>query len=345
MSSYFYFFCCYFITQLLIFMLALAIDLAFGDPPERLERFYPIVWISRLMYFFDRITKRGNANKEKVLGVIYAVLIAAIFTIPCLTLLMLMAPYPYEVLYVILAVPVFKMTFTVKGLERYAQGVITAADLEAKREAVSKIVSRDVSHLDMEHLNSAAIESVAENLTDSVIAPFFYFALFGVPAAMLYRVINTLDAVVGYKTDRYRHFGWFAARADDIMNYIPERIAAALILLAGGRPRCDAVEKGRRVHRTIVAMCSVLRVKVEKLGHYSVTGRDSSNGYEAPRTEHIAESIRVVKRSALIFALCYAIITISGYMCLCSVRNMLLFVILNQMLHTSASSSRLWQVY
>jgi len=336
MSSYFYFFCCYFITQLLIFMLALAIDLAFGDPPERLERFYPIVWISMLMYFFDRITKRGNANKEKVLGVIYAVLIAAIFTIPCLALFMLMfmamstAPYPYEVLYLILAVPVFKMTFTVKGLERYAQAVITAADIEAKREAVSKIVSRDVSHLDMEHLNSAAIESVAENLTDSVIAPFFYFALFGVPAAMLYRVINTLDAVVGYKTDRYRRFGWFAARADDIMNYIPERIAAALILLAGGRPRCDAVEKGRRVHRTIVAMCSVLRVKVEKLGHYSVTGRDSSSGsgYETPRTEHIAESIRVVKRSALIFALCYAIITISGYMCLCSVRNMLLFHIL-----------------
>ena len=117
MSSCFYF-CCYFITQLLIFALALAIDLAFGDPPERLERFYPIVWISRLMYFFDRITKRGNANKERVLGVIYALLIAAIFTIPCLALLMLMlmsmstAPYPYEVLYVILAVPVFKMTFT-----------------------------------------------------------------------------------------------------------------------------------------------------------------------------------------------------------------------------------------
>jgi len=81
------------------------------------------------------------------------------------------------------------------------------------------------------------------------------------------------------------------------------------------------VERGRRVHRTIVAMCSVLRVKVEKLGHYSVTGRDDSsgngNGYEAPRTEHIAESIRVVKRSALIFALCYAMITIVGYMCLC----------------------------
>ena len=333
MSSCFYF-CCYFITQLLIFMLALAIDLAFGDPPERLERFYPIVWISRLMYFFDRITKRGNANKEKLLGVIYAVLIAAIFTIPCLALLMLMsmAPYPYEVLYVILAVPVFKMTFTVKGLERYAQEVIAATDLEAKREAVSKIVSRDVSSLDIEHLNSAAIESVAENLTDSVIAPFFYFALFGVPAAMLYRVINTLDAVVGYKTDRYRHFGWFAARADDVLNYIPERIAAALILLAGGRPRCDAVERGGRVHRTIVAMCSVLRVKVEKLGHYSVTGRDSSsgsgNGYEAPRTEHIADSIRVVKRSALIFALCYAMITIVGYMCFCSVRNMLLFHIL-----------------
>ncbi len=291
------------LSLILTFIIGLAIDLAVGDPPERLERFYPIVWISRLMYRFDHMTERGNPCKERFLGALFTVLIATLFTSPCSALFLL----PWE-LYVIAAAPVFKMTFTLKGLERYARNVITADDLETKRSAVSKIVSREVTNLDLEHLNSATIESVAENLTDSVIAPFFYFAIAGLPGAMLYRVINTLDAVVGYKTDRYIHFGWFAARADDLLNYRPERIATVLILLAGGKTRVPNTAK--RVHLTIVAMSSVLRVRLEKIGHYSITG----SGYEAPRTEHIKDSIRIARRSAIMFAICYLIIMIT---CLC----------------------------
>ncbi len=288
------------LSALLIFIIGLAIDLTAGDPPERLERFYPVVWISRLMYRFDRVTERGNPRRERLLGAVFTVLIATIFTVPCGALFLL----PWE-LYVIVAAPVFKMTFTLKGLERYARGVITANDLDSKRSAVSKIVSREVSNLDMEHLNSATIESVAENLTDSVIAPFFYFAIAGLPGAMLYRVINTLDAVVGYKTGRYIHFGWFAARADDILNYIPERIAAVLILLAGGKMHVTKPDK--RVHLTILAMSSVLCVRLEKIGHYSVTG----SGYDAPRTEHIKDSIHIARRSTIIFAISYLMIMIA----------------------------------
>ncbi len=304
----------YLLIQLMVFLIALAIDLAFGDPPEgRMERLYPIVWISRLMFFFDRITMRGAAKLERVLGIGYAILIAAIFSIPCLMLSSLMMRY--TLVYIIAAAPVFKMTFTVKGLERYGMAVIAAHEVDSKRDAVGKIVSRDVTNLDIEHLNSATVESVAENLTDSVIAPFFYFVLFGVAGAMLYRVINTLDAVVGYKTERYRHFGWFSARADDALNYIPERIAAGLILLVGagsirdtgdGETRVEARAR-EHVHRTIKAMSSVLRVKLEKLGHYSITG----TGYEVPRSDHIVESIRIVRRSALLFSLCYAVMVIS----------------------------------
>ncbi len=287
------------ISQILIFIAALAIDLTVGDPPERLERYYPIVWISRLMYRFDRMTERGNPRKERFRGVSFSVLIATIFTVPCCAMFLL----PWE-LYIIAAALIFKMTFTLNGLERYARNVITADDLDSKRNAVGKIVSRAVTDLDQEHLNSATIESVAENLTDSVIAPFFYFAIAGLPGAMLYRVINTLDAVVGYKTDRYIHFGWFAARADDVLNYVPERIAAGLILLVGGKTRI--AKTGKRVHLTIVAMSSVLNVKLEKIGHYSVTG----TGCKAPRTEHIRDAIRIAKRSAFVFAICYIMIMI-----------------------------------
>lgn len=307
------------LAHLAIFVIAILMDVTVGDPPERTEKYYPIVWISRLMYFFDRITKRGDARKEKILGVIYPILILFIFCLPCLMLLRIPIHYHYGLLYVVLGALIFKMTFTIKGLERYGRYAMEAVDLEARREAVGKIVGRDIADLDMEHLDSAAVESVAENITDSVIAPLFYFAFFGVFGAMFYRVINTLDATVGYKTTRYRHFGWFSAKADDVLNYVPERIAACLILLSGGsstkqgdlRNRGYANETGTGTETgaaplTIAAMSRVLNVKLEKIGHYVVGER-----FEGARSEHIAGAIRTAKRSTFIFALvCIAVMMI-----------------------------------
>ena len=311
------------LAHLAIFVIAILMDITVGDPPERTEKYYPIVWISRLMYFFDRITKRGDARKEKILGVIYPILILFIFCLPCLMLIRIPLHYHYGVLYVVLGALIFKMTFTVKGLERYGRYAMEAVELEAKRKAVGKIVGRDIADLDMEHLDSAAVESVAENITDSVIAPLFYFAFFGVFGAMFYRVINTLDATVGYKTTRYRHFGWFSAKADDVLNYVPERIAAGLILLSGGssskhgdlRNRSHANKTGTGTGTetgtgaaplTIAAMSRVLKVKLEKVGHYVVGER-----FEGARSEHIAGAIRTAKRSTFIFALvCIAVMII-----------------------------------
>jgi len=289
------------LDQIVIFSLAILIDLGVGDPPEKIEKFYPIVWISRLMCFFDRVTKRGDAKREKILGAVYAMLTISVFSIPCLMLLLI----PSELLYIVLGSLIFKMTFTIKGLERYGRKAMEAPSLEAKRAAVGKIVSRGVADLGDEQLNSATIESVAENTTDSVIAPFFYFSLFGVFGAMVYRVVNTLDAVIGYKTRRYEHFGWFSAKADDVMNYIPERIAAGLILLLS---RCSSKPgdlgdlghgyKNERVHLTIKAMSRVLKVRLEKVGHYVVGER-----FEGARSENIEEALRIAKGSAIIFAL------------------------------------------
>ncbi len=285
------------LDQIVIFLLAILLDLGVGDPPERMEKFYPIVWISRLMSFFDRRTKRGDARREKILGVVYAMLTISVFSVPCLIMLLLIHS---ELLYVLLGVLVFKMTFTIKGLERYGRKAMDAPNLKAKREAVEKIVSREVADLDGEHLDSATIESVAENTTDSVIAPFFYFSLFGIFGAMVYRVINTLDAVVGYKNRRYEHFGWFSAKTDDVMNYIPERIAAGLILLLSRskpgdlRNRCY---ENKDVPLTIAAMSHALKVKLEKIGHYTVGER-----FDGASPEHIGEAIKIAKRSTILFA-------------------------------------------
>lgn len=281
------------IDQCSILLIAILIDVIIGDPTERMEKFYPIVWISRLMYFFDAKTKRGTEKKEKILGVVYAIIILSIFCLPCLMLLLINS----EVLYILLGALIFKMTFTIKGLERYGRKVMEAEDFEVKREAVGKIVSREVACLNMEHLNSATVESVAENLTDSVISPFFYFSLFGVFGAMFYRVINTLDAVVGYKSRRYINFGWFSAKADDIMNYVPERIAAGLICLLSDNNSRWRNRGNKNVPLTIVAMSNALKVKLEKFGHYVV-----GENFEGARKEHIKGAIRMVKRSIIIFA-------------------------------------------
>jgi len=286
------------LDQIVIFLLAILIDLGVGDPPERIEKFYPVVWISRLMYFFDRRTRRGDARREKILGAVYGMFTISIFSIPCLMLLLIHS----ELLYVILGALVFKMTFTIKGLERYGRKVMEAENLDAKREAVGKIVSREVADLDDEQLNSAAIESVAENTTDSIIAPLFYFVLFGIFGAMVYRVVNTLDAVVGYKTRRYEHFGWFSAKADDVMNYIPERIAAGLILWLSSSKPGDLGNRGhcyknKRVHLTIKAMSHGLKVKLEKVGYYTV-----GEEFEGARSKDIEEAICIAKGSAILFA-------------------------------------------
>jgi len=297
------------IDHIAIFILALVIDLTVGDPSEKREKFYPIVWISRLMYFFDRITRRGgDARRERMLGLVYPLLILAIFVLPCLLLLLI--PPALSPVYIVLGALIFKMTFTIKGLERYGKKVMDASDLEEKREAVGKIVSRDVKGLDDEYLNSATVESIAENLTDSVIAPLFYFSLFGVFGAMIYRVVNTLDAVIGYKTDEYIHLGWFSARTDDLLNYVPERIAAYLILLlSSSKTGCRSFRRTIRtvtvnssnnrdvkVHLTIVAMSHALQVKLEKKGHYTI------GLFERPSVEHIEGAIKIMKRSSLLFA-------------------------------------------
>jgi len=295
------------LEQTLIFILALILDLTVGDPPEGVDRFYPIVWISRLMSFFDRRTKRGNPAKERVLGILYTVLILVLFSLPCASLTLIRNEFAR----ILISAVVLKMTFTVSGLERFATPVLKARSIEEKRRAVQKIVSRRVEGLDESHLNSAAIESVAENLTDSVVAPFFYFSILsafglGVAGAMAYRVVNTLDAVVGYKSEKYRHFGWFAARADDFLNFIPERIAAYLILLVGkasgakGRRKLAAKgqnEKGERAPLTISAMSSVLCVRLEKVGHYTV-----GEEFSFPRSTHISDAVRVVKIASLVSA-------------------------------------------
>lgn len=109
--------------------------------------------------------------------------------------------------------------------------------MEAGRKQLSNIVGRDTHNLNGDQIRTAVLETLAENLSDGVIAPLFFYALGGVPAMLAYKMTNTLDSMIGYKSEQFREFGWFAARFDDILNFIPSRITALLMVMLSFSPR------------------------------------------------------------------------------------------------------------
>jgi adenosylcobinamide-phosphate synthase len=123
-------------------------------------------------------------------------------------------------------------------LIREVRAVFHALDrsLDEGRKQVARIVGRDTSELTAQEVRTAALETLAENLSDGVIAPLFWYAVLGVPGMLAYKMINTLDSMIGYKTDRYRDFGCWAAHIDDVANYIPARLTAVLMVIASGKP-------------------------------------------------------------------------------------------------------------
>ena len=128
----------------------------------------------------------------------------------------------------------------IRSLDREATRAVQAfasGDLDGARQAIGRVVGRDTTALDEAGILRAAVETIAENLADAVVAPLFYLALAGPAAMAAYKAVNTLDSMVGYKSERYRDFGWFSARADDWANWIPARLTAVLISICGLRFR------------------------------------------------------------------------------------------------------------
>ena len=214
------------------------LDLIFGDP-VRLP--HPIVWFGRMIAFGEKHLNRGTHRQLK--GALLAVsLIVGVFTIAWLIREQLDCQVPCSMLFD--AVVVF---YCLAGttLIREVRQVFLALDrsLDEGRAQVARIVGRDTSELSAQEVRTAALETLAENLSDGVIAPLFWLMLLGTPGMLAYKMVNTLDSMIGYRTARYLQFGCWAALIDDIANYIPARLTA---LLMGGKWRF--VRKYGRCH-------------------------------------------------------------------------------------------------
>ena len=211
-------------------LLGYLLDLIFGDP-ERLP--HPIVWFGKMISWGEHRLNKGQHRMAKGAVMSIAYILLVFFVLWGLNRLV-----PNAILWCVLNTIIIFYCLAGTTLIREVRNVFLALDesLEAGRKQVARIVGRDTSQLTAQEARTAALETLAENLSDGVIAPLFWLALLGVPGMAAYKMVNTLDSMIGYRTERYKDFGCWAARIDDIANYIPARLTAVLMVIASGKP-------------------------------------------------------------------------------------------------------------
>jgi len=205
-----------------VLVLGLLVDRIIGDPHSR---YHPVAIIGTFIGWWGR-PERYKASRQRVAGIVMWIITVSLFSIPFLVFQM----FSPILLYLVVGPFLLNWCFAVRSLEEHARAVHDAVTLAEGQQRAALLVSRDTGSLSQEAVLSAAYESVAENLNDSIIAPLFYFVLFGLFGSAFYRAANTMDAMLGYRDERIR-IGWFAARADDVLSYIPARITGLLLLL------------------------------------------------------------------------------------------------------------------
>ena len=210
-------------------LLGWLLDFIFGDP-ARLP--HPVVWFGKMISWGEHRLNKGRHRMAK--GAVMAVfLIFLVFFVVWGVKRMI----PNTVLWLILDTIIIFYCLAGTTLIREVREAFLALDrsLDEGRKQVARIVGRDTSQLSAQEVRTAALETLAENLSDGVIAPLFWFALLGTSGMLAYKMVNTLDSMVGYRTERYKDFGCWAARIDDVANYIPARLTALLMAIASGK--------------------------------------------------------------------------------------------------------------
>lgn len=264
-------------TALGILAAALLADRLLGEYPTPL---HPVVWVGQTVSALLRVAPGRGWWRQVLFGAALALGLSSLAG--ALTWRGLRLVAGWQVFEVLLGTFLFKATFAVRALDEAAgrvQRTVQDGDLGKAREALRSLCSRDPSQLGPDALLAGTIQSLAENASDSFVAPFFYYALFGVPGACVYRVINTLDAMVGYR-DKYEALGKVSARLDDVVNWVPARLTAGLLLLAGRLAGKDAAGGWRILRRDgantpspnggrpMAVMAGLLGVRLEKPGVY-----------------------------------------------------------------------------
>ncbi len=245
------------LSNILTAILAYFIDKFFG---EFSFIKHPIIYIGELITFFEDKFYKDTIFRGLLL-VIFILTIVSIFSIAIYDYLKVFSTS----LNIFITSIIASIFIAHKMLRDAVQGVLDAED---KHQAISMLVSRDTKDMSSSDIYKASIETYAENLSDGVVAPIFYLLLFNLPGIIIYKAINTMDSMVGYRNKKYERYGKVAAKLDDVVNYIPSRLTAVLIMFIGGQKDIFSFYKNGQKHESpnaghpITAMALVLGIKL-----------------------------------------------------------------------------------
>ena len=299
---------------ILILLVALFIEFTIGDPPNAV---HPVAWLGKIISFFERFGLKGGKTFQFLYGAVITIGLMAAAAAGAWFLIDWLKGINYA-LYIIVAGILLKMTFSFVYLRKTALDIKKLIEkdetLDQARFELRALVSRDTSKLPRPYLVSATVESVSESFCDSLVSPVFFFLLFGLPGAFAFRVVSTFDSMIGYH-GKYEYLGKFPARLDDVLNYIPARISALLVIAGAYLTRMGA-GRAWRVAKVdhlktespnagwpMAAAAGALGVQFEKIDHYRL-GRA-----ERPMTPEVVEdSLRLINSATLVwFIICFAV--------------------------------------
>jgi adenosylcobinamide-phosphate synthase len=299
-----------FVESLSIIGVAFAIDFLLGEPPALI---HPTVWMGRMISFLKLKFKSLNSRREKVNGILIWFLCFFIF-MPLIWMASI-AIKKLCIFYILIAALLLKPAFAVKSWKLHMDPLMKALKEEnivEARKLVGRVVGRNTKELSKEQVISAAIETIAEGIVDGTASPIFYFAIFGLPGAWAFRLANTFDSMIGYRDKEHINIGWFSAKIDTLLNFLPARLSALTMLLA-----CWMLKRDWRFAKRILmrdkdfplsvnsgwpmaGMAGILKVKLEKPGFYTL-GRE----LRQPNIEDISLALKIMYLTVFLFNLIF----------------------------------------
>ena len=306
------------IESITIIGFAILIDLILGDPKNR---YHPTAWIGTFIAKLTTITKNQNPIFEKIGGTIMIITISSVVVLLLSGLnfgiSLISVDYISLILSVVIGALLLKTTIAIRGMEKHAISVLDSLesnDLDLARNYLSMIVKRNTTKLDKNHVLSGVLESISENTVDGITGPMFYYAFFGLFGAFVYRIINTADSMVGYKNDIFKNLGWFTAKCDTILNYIPSRLTGLMMVISAAILKNNwrnsykvMIRDGKKTESPnagypMAALAGALETKFEKINHYKL-----GDGEITLTRDHVLSAIKIMKLTSILF---FGIITI-----------------------------------
>ena len=300
------------LESIVIVGFALLLDFLVGDPKTK---YHPTAWMGKLIASLVPFTKSNSARKELLGGILLVSVIVIIVSTLLVVLDVGISLLTIDIVSLIVSITIgsilLKTTIAIKGMQKHALAVVNAVeegDLDSARNHLSMIVKRDTKNLDKNHILSGVLESVSENTVDGVTGPLFYYAIFGLPGAFVYRAINTIDSMVGYKTTLFKNVGWFGAKCDTVLNYAPSRLTGLVMILGAlilGYNWKESLYIMRRDSRKLeshnagfpmAALAGALGTRLEKMNYYTI-----GNGSIEFTKSHIISAITLMKVSSILF--------------------------------------------